>query len=127
VILRQLLYSTLVLVFTVPCFAQQSATETDKQLTADVLKKTLFTRTADEEKFCDALIQKRDAGIVPSRIIYGVYRKALEKDRGLRFAYFKTGIEILCKREGIELNPAPVKKPPTVPAITFPSFKRFFQ
>jgi len=86
-------------------FAQQRGADIDKLLTAEVLKTRLFAKTPDERRFCDYVIQKRDNGTLPARIIYAVYEKAVTKDKGRRFAYFKSGLEILCKREGIELYP----------------------
>ena len=108
-ILRRLLYLTLLLVFAAPCSAQQAAVEIDKIFTAEVLKTTLFARTIEERKFCDYVIQKRDDGTLPTRIIYGVHQKAMEKDRARRFTYFKMALETVCKQEGIVLYPAPVR------------------
>jgi len=108
---------------TVTCYAQKAAPETNKMFTADVLKATLLARTADEKKFCDYVIHKRDDGTIPARLIYGVHRKAVTQDKGRRFTYFKTGLEIACKREGIVLNPTPVRISPTTPSLPLPSFK----
>jgi hypothetical protein len=41
------------------------------------------------------------------RIFYGVYQHAVTKDRGRRFAYFKSALEIVCKTEGVTLYPTP--------------------
>ena len=123
VILRQLFCFLLLFGLTVPCFAQKADPETDKMFTADVLKATLFARTADEKKFCDNVIRKRDDGTIPARLIYGVHRKAVTQDKGRRFTYFKTGLEIACKREGIILNPTPTRVSPTTPSLIRPSFK----
>jgi hypothetical protein len=118
VILRQSFCIALVLVFAVPCFAQQqSLSEADKQFTADVLKIMLFARPGDEWKFCEYVIQKRDDGTLPRPILYGVYRKAMEKDRYRRFTYFKLALEIVCQREGIALYPTPTKTTPTSTAV----------
>ena len=103
VVVRRLLCLVLFLGFAAPCFSQQTASEPDKLFTADVLKKTLFAKTDGEKKFCDYVIQKRDDGTIPTRIIYGIYRNAMTKDRNRRFFHFKTGLEIICKREGIAL------------------------
>ena len=97
----------LLLGFSSPCLAQPTLSDLDKLFTADVLKATLYVRTNDEKRFCDYVIQKRDDGTVPTRLIYGAYQKAITKDRGRRFAYFKAGLELLCKREGIALKPMP--------------------
>ena len=91
-------------------FAQQRGTDIDKLLTADVLKTRLFAKTPEEKRFCDYVIQKRDNGTLPPKIIYAVYEKAVTKDKVRRFAYFKLGLEILCKREGIELYPRQTKQ-----------------
>jgi hypothetical protein len=105
---RRLLYALLVLSFAVPCFAQRA--DIDKLLTAEILKVTLYAKTADERRFCEYVIQKRNDGTIPSRLIYGVHQKALTKDKTRRFAYFKIGLEILCAREGIALYPASVQR-----------------
>lgn len=110
VILRQPLFSWLFILiccFAVPGFAQQRGNDADKLLTVDILKTRLFPKTPDERQFCEYVIQKRDTGTLPSRLIYAVYEKAVTKDKSRRFAYFKLGLEILCKREGIALYPAP--------------------
>ena len=86
------------------CSAQQKVSDTDKLLTADVLKATLFAKTPEEKKYCDDIIKKRNDGTVPQQIFYGVYQKALSKDRGRRFAYFKSGIEMVCSQRGISLS-----------------------
>ena len=123
-ILRPLFCTILVLGFAFPCLAQQKSTDTDKHFTANVLKQTLFAKTDDERKFCDCVIQKRDNGTLPVAIIYGVYQKAMTKDQGRRFAYFKAGLELVCQQRGIVLYPTPVKT--SSPASTFTSFKNIF-
>ena len=100
---RRLFYALLVLGFAVPCFAQQRVSDSDKRLTAEILKVTLYAKTDSERRFCDYVIQKRDDGTIPPRLIYGVYQKAMTKDKTRRFAYFKTGLEIMCEREKIPL------------------------
>jgi outer membrane lipoprotein-sorting protein len=127
VIVRRLLCLALVLGFVAPCFAQQVPAESDKLFTAEVLKMTLFARTADEKRFCDYVIQKRDDGTIPTQIIYGVYRIAMTKDRGRRFAYFKSGLEFVCKREGITLYPPSVRTAPAAPAANSLSRINFFR
>jgi len=117
----------LVLGFAVPCFAQQQVAGSDKRLTATILKTTLYAKTDGEKAFCDYVIQKRDSGTIPTRLIYGVYQKALTKDKGRRFAYFKTGLEIMCQQEGIALYPAPAGASPTAPSfVPFAFFKGLF-
>jgi|GEM_PF-1284040 len=119
VIVRRLFCLALILGFIAPCLAQGNVDDGDKYFTADVLQSTLFARTPEEKRFCDYVIQKRDDGTIPSRLIYGIYQKALTKDRNRRFAYFKTGLEILCKREGIVLYPTPAQTSATTPTPSF--------
>ena len=107
--IRRLFYALFVLGFAVPCSAQQSGAHSDSRLTAEILKVTLYAKTDDERRFCDYVIQKRNDGTIPTRLIYGVYQKALTKDKARRFAYFRTGLEIMCAREGIVLYPTPVR------------------
>ena len=125
---RQLVYALLVLGFAVPCFAQQFVADSDKRLSAAILKATLYAKTDDEKRFCDYVIQKRDDGTIPTRLIYGVYQKALTKDKTRRFAYFKTGLEIMCVREGIVLYPTP-SRASSAPAspFTLSFLKELFQ
>ena len=110
VMLRPLLllsFFALFCCFAAPGFAQQNGNDRDKLLTADTLKARLFAKTPDEKRFCDYVIQRRDNGTLPARLIYAVYEKAVTKDKGRRFAYFKSALEILCKQEGIALYPTP--------------------
>jgi hypothetical protein len=105
VILRHLLFFVLFGCSAAAGFAQQRGSDIDKLLTADVLKTRLFAKTPEERRFCDYVIQKRDNGTLPPRIIYAVFERAVTKDKGRRFAYFKLGLETLCRREGIALYP----------------------
>jgi len=127
-IARQLFCIALVFGFAVPCLAQGNASDTDQRFTADVLKTTLFARTAEERRFCDYVIQRRDDGTIPSRLIYAVHQKAMTQDRHRRFAYFRAGLEILCEREGIVLNPTQVRTSTTtssfIPSILRGLFQR---
>ena len=110
VISRQLFSLILVLSFVTPCFAQQRGSEIDKWFTAEILKATLYAKTYDEMRFCDYVIQKRDDGTIPFRLLYGVYQKAMTKDRGRRFVYFKLALEFMCRQEGIVLYPTSNKR-----------------
>ena len=121
VFLRQSLFFLFILGFAAPCLAQRSDGETDKLFNADVLISTLFARTAEEKRFCEYVIQRRDEGTIPHRIIYGVYRKAITQERHRRFTYFRAGLEIVCQREGIVLNPNSTRRTPGT-ASALPSF-----
>ena len=128
--LRLLIFFAIVLGFAAPCFAQQGA-QPGSNLTADVLIMTLFARTAEEQRFCIYVIERRDAGTIPPRLIYAVYRKAMQQDRGRRFAYFRTALEILCRREGIVLNPVahettPTGTSPSILERILPAFRGLF-
>jgi hypothetical protein len=72
-------------------------------LTVDILISTLYARTDAEKEYCKKIIQLRDAKMIPNRILYGTYRVAVTKERDLRLIYFQTSLEILCKREKINL------------------------
>ena len=127
VILRRLICFVFVVGLAIPGFAQNDDPEANKLFTADVLKGSLFAKTVDEKRFCDYVIQKRDDGTIPTRLIYGVYRKALTQDRNRRFVYFKTALEIVCKREGIVLHPTSVRTASTASPLSLSSFKSLFQ
>jgi len=116
--LRRLFCVLFLVGFAVPCFAQGSVSDVDRQFTADVLKSRLFARTVEDKQFCDYVIQKRDDGTLSERIFYGAYQKAMTKEQNRRFLYFKTALEILCEREGIALYPTPQKTSPTTPTKT---------
>ncbi|MDR1964463.1 MAG: hypothetical protein LBQ50_11840 [Planctomycetaceae bacterium] len=89
-------------------FVSQGLTQnlpSDTDLTADVLIATLYAKTDAEKKYCENIIRLRDEKILPSRIFYGIYRKSISlEEKNRRFTYFQTGLEILCKREGIALD-----------------------
>ena len=116
--LRGLFCFVFILGFIVPCLAQDNVSDAGKQFTADVLKTRLFARTTEDQRFCDYVVQKRDDGMIPSKIFYVAYQKAMTKESNRRFLYFKTTLEILCEREGIALYPTPVKTSPTKPTAT---------
>jgi len=125
---RRLFCVALVLSVAAPSFAQGNVADVDRQFTADVLKTMLYAKTAEERHYCDYVILKRDDGTIPARLFYGAYQKAVTKERNQRFIYFKTTLELLCKREGIVLNPTPVKTSPTSTSPRLPfSFRSFFQ
>jgi hypothetical protein len=95
-------------------FAQTNDTENTENnvnLTADVLILTLYAKTNTEKEYCENIIRLRDEKILPNRIFYGVYRKATTLEPNRRFTYFQTGLEILCKREGIVLERSVSFKP----------------
>ena len=121
-IVRLLFGVALFLSVSAHCFAQQSTADIDQRFTAELLKTTLFARTAEEKRFCDYVIQRRDAGTLPTRLIYGAYQMAMTKDRARRFAYFKAALELLCRREGIVLNP---NRSPTPPRQTQNAWRSF--
>ena len=94
----------------------------DKHFTADVLKTRLFAKTPEDQQFCDLVIKKQNDGTIPHRLIYGVYQKAMTKEPNRRFLYFKTALEIMCKREGVALYATPVKTASNTPSSSLPSF-----
>ncbi len=90
----------LVSVFGSSLFAQNA----DGTLTADVLIKTLYARTAAEKQYCEDVIAARDAKILPNRILYAAYRYAVQKDKDRRFTYFQTVLTKFCKEAGVDIN-----------------------
>jgi len=125
---RRLFCVALMLSVATPVFAQGSISDIDEQFTADVLKTMLYAKTAEERHYCDYVIQKRDDGTIPARLFYGAYQKAITKERNQRFLYFKTTLELLCKREGIVLNPTPVRTSASATSPRMPfSLRGLFQ
>jgi hypothetical protein len=118
--LRPILCLVLIFGFAVSCFAQQN----NNRITAEMLKTNLYAKTPDEKKFCDYVIQKRDDGTIPVSIIHAVYRKALAQEKGRRFVYFKTALELVCKQRGIALKAPSTNTSPTTPSGQ--SFRSFF-
>lgn len=125
IVCRSLCFA-LVLGFAANCLAQRNTSDIDRQFTADVLKIMLFAKTAEERQYCDYVIKKRDDGTIPARILYGAYQKAMTQERNRRFIYFKTALEILCKREGIVLNPPPVRSTPATSPFFSSAFRGLF-
>jgi hypothetical protein len=123
---RLLIFSGLLMLFLAPQgFTQTSDSESDTTLTADVLIATLYAKTDAEKEYCENIIRLRDEKKLPSRIFYGIYRKSINLEKNRRFTYFQTGLEILCKREGIILEQSTSFKPknvfsltPTKPSVT---------
>jgi hypothetical protein len=104
-LLRQcLILVAIVLFLNIEGIAQTISLENDTALTADVLIATLYAKTDTEKEYCENIIRLRDKKILPNRILYGVYRKSVNREKERRFTYFQTGLEILCKREGIDLE-----------------------
>jgi hypothetical protein len=68
------------------------------RLTADVLKATLAAKTPAEIKYCDTVIKLRDSGEISERVLSGVYRNAVSKDRNKRFVYFQRALENVRKQ-----------------------------
>ncbi|MDR2755230.1 MAG: hypothetical protein LBC20_05935 [Planctomycetaceae bacterium] len=102
---RLLIFSGLTAFFLVlQGFAQTDDMENNTNMTADILISTLYAKTNAEKEYCENIIRLRDEKILPSRIFYGVYRKSVTLEKQRRFIYFQTGLEILCKREGIILE-----------------------
>lgn len=82
-------------------YAQNPA---DQRLTTDVLSKTLYARTPEQEAFLGKCIDLRDSGVLPDRILYTAYRYAMKKQKTRRYDYFKTALEKLCKENRITLE-----------------------
>ncbi|MDR2438895.1 MAG: hypothetical protein LBE12_05955 [Planctomycetaceae bacterium] len=102
---RLLILSGLIACFLVlQGFAQTNDAENNINLTADTLVSTLYAKTNAEKEYCENIVRLRDEKILPNRIFYGVYRKSVTLEKKRRFIYFQTGLEILCKREGIVLE-----------------------
>ncbi|MDR2704358.1 MAG: hypothetical protein LBC02_01140 [Planctomycetaceae bacterium] len=112
---RLLIFVGLLMFFLAPQgFTQTNDSENDTTLTADVLIATLYAKTDAEKEYCENIIRLRDEKKLPSRIFYGVYRKSINLEKNRRFTYFQTGLEILCKREGIILEQSASFKPANV-------------
>jgi hypothetical protein len=116
---RLLIFAGLLMFFlALQGFTQTNDSESDTTLTADVLIATLYAKTISEKEYCENIIRLRDEKKLPSRIFYGVYRKSINLEKNRRFSYFQTGLEILCKREGIILEQPVSFKPPNVFSAT---------
>ncbi|GHT21266.1 hypothetical protein FACS189419_01890 [Planctomycetales bacterium] len=85
-------------------FAQTSGFDTKNEITAAVLKKTLYAKNAAETAFCDDVIAMQDSGRLPKKILYGAYKNAVKKEKPKRFQYFQTTLSALCKSNKINLT-----------------------
>ncbi len=88
-------------------FCQTNNFETDQSLTANILSKTLYTKTPEENAYCAHVIAQRNSGNLTNKVLYGAYRFAVQKEKSHRFIYFKTALETLCQREGLILEDMP--------------------
>lgn len=104
------------------CRAEQYGSTGENMLTADVLKMKLYAKTEAEKEYCDFVIRKRNEKILPDRILFGAYRRAVQEDKGRRFAYFRRALEILCKEAKIDLKDTDEKKFSF--SMTFPQFNQ---
>ena len=91
------------LVFILLSFAFVAVAQETGLSEMEILAKMLYAKNSEENAYCQYIIQQRDNGTLPEKIFYAVYRRAVEKEKSRRFIYFRTSIEILCKREGIVL------------------------
>ncbi|MDR3198227.1 MAG: hypothetical protein LBU34_10210 [Planctomycetaceae bacterium] len=112
---RLLTFSGLTVFFLVlQGFAQTNDGEGNTNLTADVLISTLYAKTNAEKEYCEKIIRLRDEEVLPNRIFYSIYRKSVTLEKNRRFTYFRTGLEILCEREGIILEQSAPFKPTNI-------------
>lgn len=99
--MKTIAFAFVLLFFAFAALAQETGTA--PLLGTEVLEKTLYAKNSEEKAYCAYIIQQRDNGVLPMKIFYGVYYRAAEKEKARRFIYFRTGIEILCQREGVVL------------------------
>ncbi len=85
-------------------------TTADNTLTAEVLCNSLYARTDEEREYCEFVIRMRDENVLPNRILYYAYKKAMQQDNSRRFIYFQTVLELVCERQGIVLEESSTSK-----------------
>jgi hypothetical protein len=73
-------------------------------LTSVVLQNTLYPKTEAESAYCDFVIRCNEDGVLSSRLLYFAYQNALAAERNQRFLKFQKILELICKREKINLN-----------------------
>ncbi|MDR0520423.1 MAG: hypothetical protein LBH00_01070 [Planctomycetaceae bacterium] len=111
-------------VFAQTGLVQTGSAAADVWISADILQATLAAKTPEEQNYCNYVIRLRDAGYLPPRIFYGVYKKALSKDRNRRFYYFKYALEAVCKQERIPFYPPALQRDnPKYSGGTFPKMQ----
>ena len=81
----------------------EGAQNADSTLTADVLQDTLYAKTDAEIRYCTFVIDMRDQKILPNRLLYYSYKKAMQQDKSRRFTYFQKYLETACNSQGIVL------------------------
>jgi hypothetical protein len=102
------------------CCAQNAAGEYGtEQLTADVLQKSLYAKTDEENAYCVFVVEQRDKKVLSNKILYSAYRYAVVKDKDRRFSYFKYSLEKLCKNAGVVLKQEPEVKKTATPLSIF--------
>lgn len=110
--------------------APQVESSADSSLTVEILQMNLYAKTTAEKQYCEYVIEKRNEGVLPNRILYGAYRYAMKQDKDRRFTYFEMGLQKLCEESKIDLNASQARKkyffstkPTTAPPeATKPSF-----
>ncbi len=86
------------------------AASPDSTLTADVLSKSLYARTSAEIAYCEFVTRMRDEGVLPDKILYYAYKKAVQQEKSRRFAYFQTVLGLACDKQGVVLEESTAMK-----------------
>ncbi len=100
---RWILFALLVCVLTY-WQGRAIAQDAETTLTAEVLAKTLYAVTPSEVQYCEDIINARNAGILPNKILFAAYKYAMKKEKDRRMVYFEIVIADLCKKQGIVLS-----------------------
>jgi hypothetical protein len=82
-----------------PWSGTASATE---QLSADLMKVVLHTSTAQEEGFIEYVLERVDQGTLPLDLVRSTFLWARKKPYN-KFFYFKNGLILRAKQQGIVL------------------------
>ncbi len=84
--------------------AQERKDSSEENLTPEIVCRTLYVRTTEEEAFVGKCFGLRDEGVLPNRILYTAYRYAVKKTKSKRFSYFKYTIVKLCRENNVVLD-----------------------
>jgi hypothetical protein len=74
----------------------------DPKLTADVMKLALRTSTAQEDGFIEYVLERVDKGTLPLKLVQSTFLWAKKKPNK-KFFYFKQGLILRAKQQGIVL------------------------
>jgi hypothetical protein len=92
----------LLVVLTLFAMSWSRPASAEPKLTADVIKIALHTSSAQEDGFIEYVLERVDRGTLPMKIVQSTFLWAKKKPNK-KFFYFKQGLILRAKQQGIVL------------------------